>query len=399
MKKIILVILLSIFFTISLYVTYSFVDFVKTFKYEKKSFDNNLTYNKSSLKYQFLQKLDYKIEIKIFNFNKKNNKIIFVEKPISKSNLKKLKEWVSSGKRLIIFYQEEVDLSTDYETLEDSNATDNDIYDDLTSDYYDKKDYYNDYYVSDNDFIVLDVNSTNKLFKNVKKIITHYNKSININNKSIFGENITPLLYNEDKIIIAKEKINGGEIIYIADQYIFSDRNILKKDNAQLLNNLAADYFKEKIIFDDSREKKEDEEEPPFFLFMGNFKFLFIQLILILIIVFFTFFKRFGLIIDKEKFERKSTLYHLEAVGCFFEKSKNLQVITKRLDEYFYHKLKQIIRIGNIGEQHIFAEIKNRFNITKEEERLFKIDNYSDIVEIELKRLKFLKKLSRGVLK
>jgi len=138
---------------------------------------------------------------------------------------------------------------------------------------------------------------------------------------------ITPILKSGDRIIIALEKYNDGEIIYVADSYMFSDKSVLKEDNAVLLNNLFKKYYKKSIAYDKTSEIEKDdivENKKPSFLTMHHFPYLILQLIMIMMIFALIFIKRFGFPLEYDKYKKRSIVHHLEAVGFFFEKSKQI---------------------------------------------------------------------------
>ena len=129
---------------------------------------------------------------------------------------------------------------------------------------------------------------------------------------------------------------------------------------------------------------------------MNKFKFIFIQIIILIILFILTFAKRFGPAIDKEKFERRSLLRHLEAVGFFFEKSKNPFTFISILDKYFIYRLQNLIKIRYLQKSNIINEIKKRYQIKPEDEDIFALNNEKNTVLRENKREEFIKKL-KGV--
>ncbi|MCK4798408.1 MAG: hypothetical protein KAT05_13595, partial [Spirochaetes bacterium] len=253
----------------------------------------------------------------------------------------------------------------------------------------------NSYYSNINFKDIKITRNNDSLLEGVKKLHINTNAYINSLDKKLFKNNkLFPIIKYKGKTLIAKELLNDGEIIYISDIFIFSDKSILKYDNAVFLNNLLKDYHDRPIVLDNVYEKeKKIKEHIPFFLFMGNFKLIFIQIIIILILFFLTFIKRFGHALDKEKFERRSLLRHLEAVGYFFEKAKDPIVYVKILDKYFLFQLKKLIKIRTSLKIDIINEIKKRYVIDKNDEEIFLLNNRTNIARKEVKREKFIRKL------
>ena len=207
MKKSIVLIILSIVITIILIIIFLFIRFIINFKYKQEPFDKNLYYLGNSKKIKILKKLNYKVSRKHFNYKKEKYKIILEEIPIDKyldgKELKekflKSKEWLSKGKRLIVFY----------------NALDN------TDDFI---------YPHNDDFKLIKIKSSNQFLEGVNSIYIYNNCDLGRYNKNIYTNKIKPILRYNKKTIIAEEIYNEGQIIYIADYFIFSDKSILKED-------------------------------------------------------------------------------------------------------------------------------------------------------------------------
>jgi hypothetical protein len=372
MKRTIILILLSILASIFLLISFFFINHVINFKYEEEPFDKYLYYLDNSKIKSILKKLNYNAGRKYFNYKKDKYKIIFKEIPIDKylnnkslkNEFKKIKEWVSEGKRLIVFY----------------NYLDN------TDDFV---------YPEESDFDVVKVKSNDQFLDQIDSLYINQKSDLGKFNKNIFTNKINPILKVEDRIIIALEKYNNGQIIYISDYFIFSDKSILKEDNAMLLNNLLKDYFKEKIAFDRVFEMPKIEQKKSF-IFMNNFPFLFMQIIIISLIFFLTFFKRFGQALDFDKYKKRSIINHLISVGNFFQKSRTFQSIVRIFDQYFFERIQNIIKFKSINDQNMLNNISKRFNLTAEEKELFIKDNIPKIFEIQKRREIFIRKLKKG---
>jgi hypothetical protein len=113
------------------------------------------------------------------------------------------------------------------------------------------------------------------------------------------------VLEDGDAPLIIREKTGaGGEIIYIADNAVFRDRNMILGDNLYLLNNCLKDHYHTPIAFDfsspadtgggDNGLVSIGEQSDVFFLFRGNFLFLFLQLLFLGLFFILVFWKRFG---------------------------------------------------------------------------------------------------------
>jgi hypothetical protein len=363
-KRIIYLSVFTIVLSAVLFSAYKIIRFSMNYKPEKIEYDYNLDYMNFDIEKKFLASLNYKISIKTFPYKKEDFNIIISEIKPNEKNIIEWRKWVKKGKRLILFYNSESDLKDNY------NYPDNNTFDEL------------------------EVNSNEELFADVRKIFVNSRAYIDLRNWKIFYNYNNVLLKNDYKILICRESYNGGEIIYIADNSIFSDYSLLKNNNAMLLNNLVKNYINDVIVFDQVYDSKEETgPRTPYFLFTGNFKYLFLQLILIAVIFFLVFIKRFGMPVDKESFERRSLLGHLEAAGLFFEKSRNPAVISRIFDRYFLFRLKNILKIRYLSKNDLFNEINKRYGLSKNEIELFSFDYNKNIVQKEINREKFIRKL------
>ena len=372
MKKSIVLIILSIIITVILIISFLFIRFIINFKYKDEPFDKNLYYLSNTKQIKLLKKLKYKVSRKHFKYKKEKYKVILEEIPIDKyldykslkEKFNKSKEWLSKGKRLIVFY----------------NVLDN------TDDFI---------YPENEDFISLKVKSSNQLLNQINSVYIYKNCDLGRYNRNIHSNRFKPILKYNNKTIIAEENYNEGQIIYIADYYIFSDKSILKDDNAVLLNNLFKNYYKDKIAFDQVIDIPKIEKSKSF-LFMSKFPFLLIQIIIITFIFFLTFIKRFGAPLDFQKYKKRSISNHIKAVGNFLQKSNNLQAIVKIFDQYFFERLQKIIKTKTIDKKNMLNDIYKRYNLSAEEKELFISNNIPNITEIQKRRELFLKKLKRG---
>jgi hypothetical protein len=181
------------------------------------------------------------------------------------------------------------------------------------------------------------------------------------------------LLGTDDAPLIMREKArSGGEIVYIADNTAFSDRNLVTADNFFFLNNCLVDHFRSPIAFDYSSVsssshgsnadwfERSGDGSGVFFLFRGNFLFLFLELLFLGLVFILVFWKRFGPVRDTEQFARRSLLRHLEATGNFFEKTSNPLVVVDVLDRYFLARLRELLRLVSGSRSDIEAEVQRR---------------------------------------
>jgi len=371
MKKILLFIILSIIISfiliISIFIFQYTVNFIKKHKKEEVNIKNYLynEYDNLSIAKETLKKLNYKFENKIVPYKIDNYNIIISMVTVKPENINKWRNFIKKGKRLILFYNR----------IKKNNSFEEKI---INFNYNEIK-----------------IKSSNLLLEDVDNLYIN-NNTIYEDDKKIFKKKTENILTVNNNIKIVKEKINGGEIIYICDPNIFSNTSIIENDNIILLNNLLKNYIKDTIIFDYVMEEKQyetNEEKSKYFLFMSKFPFLLLQLLIITIIFFLTFIKRFGPPLDKDKFERRSLIRHLDAVGNFFEKSKNKSVFIKILDKYFLLRLNELIKIRYSSKNNIINEVKKRFDIEKNEEDIFLFNNANSIILREIKREKFIRKL------
>ncbi len=175
-------------------------------------------------------------------------------------------------------------------------------------------------------------------------------------------------------LIVREKERAGGEIVYVADENAFSDRNLVRGDNFYLLNNCLVDHFNSPIAFDDAPLPQSSASRrgssswfdaagdggDVFFLFRGNFLFLFLELLLLGLVFILAFWKRFGPVRDREQFARRSLLRHLDATGNFFEKTANPLVAVDILDRYFLARLRELLRLVSGSRSDIESEVKRR---------------------------------------
>jgi hypothetical protein len=370
MKKIVFLAGACLILSIFILIIYRIAIYVRNYKSPETVYDENLNSYQYDIINRIVSKLHYLKKYKDFNYKKNEYSIIVSMIPIDEKIIDNWRKWAIKGKRAIVFYNRRY------------NA---------------KKKEYENYSGEDiKSYSVKNVKINDMKFKNIKKIFLNSDKTL-YKGDPIFSKPLENLIIADNSIVMAKEICAaGGEIIYIADQRIFSDYAILKADNALLLNDLLMDYYNKTIVFDNYIEYDNNyvsDIKNPFFLFMGNFNFIFWQIIIIIIAFFIANIKRFGPWLDKDKFERRSLVKHIEAVGFFYEKSKNPFVYVNILDRYFFMRLKNIIRIRYNKRNDIINEVKKRYGLSREEEEIFLTNDYKNIVKKEIMREKFIRKL------
>jgi hypothetical protein len=384
MKRVVLIFLLSVILTLAIVAAYSIFKFNVGFKPEKESFDTYLGYGENVRDRLLKNRLKYKLKTRYTDYKKDNYKILYMDYPLTYYFLKKkpdemlgkLRKWCDKDKRAIVFYNTDNNFD-----LPDDMTDDKEPAADISSDQYDD-------YESYMDATSVKIESSDPLFEGVNYLTLNANCDINI-----AGYNLKPLLKVDEKTIVAREEINGGEIIYIADYHVFADKNILKDDNAVFLNNLLKKYYKDEIIFDKYAGYASTQEKS--FIEMSGFPFIFMQLAILFIVFFLAYFKRFGSPLDMDLYKKRSVVRHLESVGYFFEKCRKDDIIVKIFDQYFMERLLKIIKIRASDEKNFISDLEKRFGLSKEDMKLFYFNNDNNIQENQIKREKFLRKFKK----
>jgi hypothetical protein len=382
MKRIILIFLLSVILTLMIIVTYSIFRFNLEFKPVKEPFDAYLFYE-NNLRDRILKDLKYKVDQKYSNFKKEDYDIIFLDYPVNHYFMKKkpdeiidgLRKWCRKGRRAIVFFNSLANNDNSQDIVNEDDADKADASDDT------------DNYEMEDSMTVVNVKSTDILFEDVGHLLINTDCDVRV-------KNARAILQAGDKTIIARESVNdGGEIIYIADSYIFSDKNILKEDNAVFLNNLMKKYFAKRIAMDRNIDYSVPEEKS--FLEMGSFPYILMQIVLIGLAFFLVHFKRFGKPLDKDLYKKRSVVRHLESIGYFYEKCKRNDIVVKIFDQYFMERLQRLIRIRVSDEKNFKDDLEKRFGLTTDEMKLFDLNDTKDILDNQIKREKFLRKFKK----
>lgn len=372
MRKVILIILLSLVTSIVLAVIGYYVYFRLTYEpyhepyYERLSHSDRRTNFMRSL----LKKLKYKTANRLLDYDKDKFNAIYLNYYIDEDNSSQLlewKEWVTEGKRLIVVF----------------------IYPDNPSDYF---------MLSAENFDNIQTSAPDTpLMEDVEALYLRKFNVLNHDLTDALTAQAEPLVESEEGIYVAKESYRGGEIIYIADRHIFANLPLFKADNGLFLNNLLKKYHKEKIVFDwVSNTPPEKETELPFFL-MASFPYILLQLLILALIFFLTFFKRFGAAIDRDRYRKRSITRHLEAVGYFYQKSNNPENITNIFDGYFIERLRSLLRFRSTDEKSVTEELKKRYNLQGDEEKILAFNDTENITEVQIERELFIKKLRKGI--
>jgi hypothetical protein len=354
MKRVVLIFLLSVILTLAIVAAYSIFKFNVGFKPEKESFDTYLGYGENVRDRLLKNRLKYKLKTRYTDYKKDNYKILYMDYPLTYYFLKKkpdemlgkLRKWCDKDKRAIVFYNTDNNFD-----LPDDMTDDKEPAADISSDQYDD-------YESYMDATSVKIESSDPLFEGVNYLTLNANCDINI-----AGYNLKPLLKVDEKTIVAREEINGGEIIYIADYHVFADKNILKDEKS--------------------------------FIEMSGFPFIFMQLAILFIVFFLAYFKRFGSPLDMDLYKKRSVVRHLESVGYFFEKCRKDDIIVKIFDQYFMERLLKIIKIRASDEKNFISDLEKRFGLSKEDMKLFYFNNDNNIQENQIKREKFLRKFKK----
>jgi hypothetical protein len=396
MKRIILSIILSIFLTFIIIISYQIIRFNLNFKSVEEPFDTYLTTYSNSLRDRILTKyLKYRTTTKFWSYSALKNNIVVLDYNIYNiynnkkpdEIIKSWEKWLKQDRRLVVFYNNfyniennNTDESSDVQP-EQSSSQNEDISDSINSG--------NMQILKGNLSSEYEINSKDPLFEGVSTLLISSNSQMHQNKRKV-----NVLLTVDNRVIIAKEIFNKGEIIYIADDTIFSDKNILKNDNAVLLNNLFKKYYPEKIIFDKNIPQAETVSGINLFQIV-NFRYLFIQILLFSVIFFLVYFKRFGQPLDRDLYRNRSVMRHLESIGYFFQKSGRNIIMVKIFDQYFFERLQKLIKVRVTEDKNFISEIKKRFDPENKDNRIFTQNDESDILINQINREKFLKKFTK----
>jgi hypothetical protein len=207
---------------------------------------------------------------------------------------------------------------------------------------------------------------------------------------------IEPVLSGNGSTLLSMSTYRGGEIVFINDDLMFSDKLLLSKDNAVLLNNIFKDYYHTHIAFDisaGSPGKTPGKVSGEFFLAKGNFPYIVLQACLLALAFFLANFKRFGNILDYGKYKKRSIANHLEAAGNFLSNSGNTAALSSIFDDYFIEKISRLY--PGRSREELFGSLEKRYGDVFNGSSFGK-DRGRDLARIEEKRRKVIKIIEKG---
>jgi len=328
----------------------------------KIPYDRYLSYENYDMMFLLLQKMGYMIITRVWDYDKNIHKCIIFDNNLDNTSFKRFRGWLGRNKRLIVF-------------TGGSNSS-RDIGKPMTE---------------------LKIRGRSPLLEDVKSIEIKRNGGLPL--KGFYNGagalKIEPLITSGTSVLLARTSYKGGEIVYIGDDRIFSDKLLLEKDNAVLLNNLFKDYYHSEIAFDQSAEQSAaPEEKNEYFIAKGAFPYIMLQLCLLAAAFFLANFKRFGNVLDYNRYKKRSIKNHLEAAGNFLSSSANQEALSKILDDYFYERISRIFPGKNQDELPDF--LVQRYG-SRADPDIFKRNKVRNIAKIEEGRRKFIKIMGKGV--
>jgi hypothetical protein len=409
MKRVISIAFLSIVLSVIIWLAYSFVQFNRSFVYDDEPVDTHLHYNSNRLKHDFLKKAGYKVKTRIFPYRKNRHNCIIMDYQIEESTLDEYRNWLEEGKTLVLYYPGSWALPEAYNMADSFEQLFNDVTEDFVENSANEESeelqaLLDQILIADDTFESQTPDGPDKMVSNVYSLWTKREPAVTRAMLQDMSGDVVPLVTAGDSILVAKERYNGGTIIYIMDIFLFSDRSLIKDDNTHLLNNIYRKHYSDGLLFDylnapemNNRGIPMDNEDKPLpWWLVGNIKWIMLQLLVILVLFFLAGMKRFGKPMNKEKFERRSLLRHLEAVGFYFEKMGNPEIVVNRFDHLFLYELKKSMKGAPFTGADLVEEVKKRYDVTPEEFDIFVMNSTSRIAERQKKRLQFLKKLRKG---
>ncbi len=330
----------------------------------KVPYDKYLAYDSHKLMFSLMRKIGYIITVREYDYNKDLHGCIVLLDEWNEKSFKRFSGWFGKNRRLIIFVGTG-GISDPQELLPGE----------------------------------IKVNGKSPFLEGVNSL-----EVFNGSGPSLEGiyepqgmSKIEPVIIKGSSVILADASFKGCGIVFIGDDRIFSDKILLMKDNAVLLNNLFKDYFHTPIAFDQTRgtagvpQVKEIKIEN--FIAKSNFPYLFIQICLLALMFFLVNFKRFGNVLDYNKYKKRSMTNHLEAVGNFFSNSRNISSIAGIFDDYFFEKLSRFFPGRN--QEELLDTLAKRYGDAVGSE-IFKRGHGRNTAKIEEKRRIFIKIIEKG---
>jgi hypothetical protein len=359
MRKLLLIAFMSIVISAIIFLAFLFISAYSRKPSGKKiPYDTHLTYSDYDVMFALLRKMGYMVLIQDYSYEKKNIDCIVIDRAWNKKTFSSFKDWFGKNKRLVVFLDGKL------------NKKGREIF----------------------------VKSKNPLLESVDKLSIHTTK----NEKELYSPNkirFESVLKAEGQMIIAKAAYREAEIILICDPYLFADKNMLKAGHAALLNNLFKKYFHKFIVFDrtplvlEGKKAGEKSKEPQSFITKGHFPYLILQLVLLALVFYLVHYKRFGNILDYQKYKKRSIRNHLQAAANFLFNSGNKEVLKNILDDYFFEKLTRLF--PGRKQEELIRELKKRYKNYFSVD-LFSKNQSSQLVEIETQRQKFLNIIGKG---
>ncbi|MGA2142394.1 MAG: hypothetical protein ABSG94_08215 [Brevinematales bacterium] len=378
MRKALVILFISVLVSSVVFVIIIFLPLLKpSIPKTRVPYDRYLKYEKHDLLFLLLKKMGYMLVIRQFDYDKDLHRCIVLEENWNKNSFKKYSGWLGRGRRLIVFTGEIQDQGDDAST-EDNLPPPSEL--------------------------KVKGGTASKLLEGVGSLSVlgsgwTTSAGTYVPGRETFSSHFEPLVTLGGDVILASSSYNGGEIIYIGNDTIFSDKLILEGDNAVLLNNLFKEYFHTRIAVDmtgleDAASAGKTPEKPSYFFTKGIFPYIILQAGLIALAFFLANFKRFGGIVDYGKYKKRSIKNHLDAAGNFFANSGNTVVLVNVFDDYFFEKLSRLF--PGINREELPAFLKERYGERAGSE-LFKKGRRSHIARIEEKRRDFIKIIEKGL--
>ena len=228
MRKALVILFISVLISS---VVFAVIVFLPLLKHEAPKtripYDRYLKYEKHDLLFLLLKKMGYMVVIRQFDYDKELHKCIVLEENWNKNSFKKYSGWLGRGRRLIVFTGEI------QEQADDASAEDN--------------------LPPPSELKVKGVAS--QLLEGVGSLSAEGTgwttpEGIYVPGREGLNSHFEPLVTAGGAVILASSSYNGGDIIYIGNDTIFSDKLLFEKDNAVLLNNLFKEYFHTPIAVD-----------------------------------------------------------------------------------------------------------------------------------------------------
>ncbi len=397
MRKAVLILFISVILSAIIFLIYILSPLFKTTpSNEKVPFDKYLQYNQWNLMFEMLQKMGYMISIQQYDYLMDPAGCIVIEDVWNEENFIKFKKWFKKNKRLIVFLKEKQAGTSN----ENENNSSDESQDETGKGEGNSNLKTMNTISGPRDLLNISVNSSDPLLKDVHRLKIDGKSVIDSSNFEYTDKEMeySTILRVNGNSIIRKAVYHEAEILFISDGFMFSDKNILKEDNAVLLNNLFKDYYHSLIVFDETKAMKEQKRlmnlhKKESFLTMGSFPYIVLQLLILGIVFFLAHYKRFGNILDFNQYKKRSVRNHIQAVGNFLLNSGSNRALADIFDEYFFEKLARLFPGRNLEE--LISELRNRYKGSGEID-IFQRNQVYNLALIEMERYKFIKIIEKG---